>query len=67
MSNKRNRNTSTTLTDSQCALLLSVKTKPFEGKPLGQPVPKMQYESDAQASVAWSRLKSECVLLKKAR
>ena len=61
MSNKRK-----TLTQDQCALLMSVKTKPFRGKPLGQPVPN-KYESDEQASVAWSRLKSECVLLKKAR
>jgi hypothetical protein len=67
MSNKRNRNTSKTLTQDQCALLMLVKTKPFVGKPLGQPVPKTQYASEADASVAWSRLKSECVLLKKAR
>lgn len=66
MSNKRNRNTSTTLTDSQCALLLSVKTKPFRGKPLLQPVAN-RYKTEAEATVAWSRLKSECVLLKKAR
>jgi hypothetical protein len=38
MSNKRNRNTSKTLTQDQCALLMLVKTKPFVGKPLGQPV-----------------------------
>jgi hypothetical protein len=42
MSNKRNRNTSKTLTQDQCALLMLVKTKPFVGKPLGQPVPKTQ-------------------------
>jgi len=67
MTNKRNRNTSKTLTHDQCALLMLVKTKPFEGKQsLGQPVPN-KYKSDADASVAWSRLKSECVLLKKAR
>jgi len=68
MSNKRNRNTSTSLTADQCALLMSVKTKPFRGKPLGQVVPNnTQYASEADASIAWSRLKSECVLLKKAR
>ena len=67
MANKRNRNTGASLTQEQCALLMMVKTKPFEGKQsLGQPVPN-KYESDAQASEAWSRLKSECVLLKKAR
>jgi hypothetical protein len=38
MSNKRNRNTSKTLTQDQCALLMLVKTKPFVGKPLLQPV-----------------------------
>jgi hypothetical protein len=67
MSNKRNHKTNKTLTQDQCALLMLVKTKPFVGKPLGQPVPKTQYASEADASVAWSRLKSECVLLKKAR
>jgi hypothetical protein len=40
MTNKRNRNTSKTLTQDQCALLMLVKTKPFVGKPLGQPVAK---------------------------
>ena len=66
MTNKRNRNTSKTLTQDQCALLMSVKTKPFVGKPLLQPVAN-RYKTEADASVAWSRLKSECVLLKKAR
>jgi hypothetical protein len=66
MSNKRNRNTSTTLTQDQCALLMLVKTKPFVGKPLLQPVAN-RYKTEADASVAWSHLKSECVLLKKAR
>jgi len=54
------------LTQEQCALLKTVEAKPFKGKPLGQPVPN-RYKTDAEASVAWSRLKSECVLLKKAR
>lgn len=64
MTNKRNNKT---LTQEQCALLMLVKTKPFRGKQsLGQPIPN-KYESDEQANVAWSRLKSECVLLKKAR
>jgi hypothetical protein len=68
MSNKRNRNTSKTLTQDQCALLMLVKTKPFVGKPLLQPVAnRYKTEADADASVAWSHLKSECVLLKKAR
>jgi hypothetical protein len=43
MSNKRNHKTNKTLTQDQCALLMLVKTKPFVGKPLGQPVPKTQY------------------------
>jgi hypothetical protein len=58
------------LTQEQCALLKTVEAKPFKGKPLGQPVPnryKTDAKADAEASVAWSRLKSECVLLKKAR
>jgi hypothetical protein len=55
MTNKRNRNTSKTLTQDQRALLLGIKPKPFE------------YKSDEEAAVVWSRLKSECVLLKKAR
>ena len=67
MSNKRNHKTNKTLTQDQCALLMLVKTKPFVGKPLGQVVPKTQYASEADASIAWSRLKSECVLLNKAR
>ena len=66
MANKRNRNTGASLTQEQCALLMMVKTKPFEGKPLLQPVAN-RYKTEAEASVAWSRLKSECVLLKKAR
>ena len=66
MSNKRNHKTSKTLTQDQCALLMLVKTKPFVGKPLLQPVAN-RYKTEADASIAWSRLKSECVLLKKAR
>jgi|DEB0MinimDraft_3_1074331.scaffolds.fasta_scaffold105167_3 hypothetical protein len=54
------------LTQEQCALLKTVEAKPFEGKPLRQTVAN-RYKTDAEASVAWSRLKSECVLLKKAR
>jgi hypothetical protein len=53
MSNKRNHKTNKTLTQDQRALLLSIKPKPFE------------YKSDEEATVVWSRLKSECVLLKK--
>jgi hypothetical protein len=67
MTNKRNRNTSKTLTQDQCALLMLVKTKPFVGKPLLQPVANSSTSTEADASVAWSHLKSECVLLKKAR
>jgi hypothetical protein len=48
MSNKRNRKTSKTLTQDQCALLMLVKTKPFVGKPLGQPVAKTQYKHPRQ-------------------
>ena len=66
MTNKRNHKTNKTLTQDQCALLMLVKTKPFVGKPLLQPVAN-RYKTEADASVAWSRLKSECVLLKKAR
>jgi hypothetical protein len=55
MTNKRNHKTNKTLTQDQRALLLSIKPKPFE------------YKSDEEATVVWSRLKSECVLLKKAR
>ena len=58
------------LTQEQCALLMTVEAKPFEGKPLRQTVAnryKTDAKADAEASVAWSRLKSECVLLKKAR
>ena len=68
MANKPNRSSRTSLTADQCALLMLVKTKPFRGKPLGQLVPNnTQYATEADASIAWSRLKSECVLLKKAR
>jgi hypothetical protein len=38
MSNKRNHKTNKTLTQDQRALLMLVKTKPFVGKPLLQPV-----------------------------
>ena len=56
------------LTQEQCALLKTVEAKPFKGKPLGQHVPnKYDAKAEAEASVAWSRLKSECVLLKKER
>jgi hypothetical protein len=69
MTNKRNRNTSKTLTQDQCALLMLVKTKPFVGKPLGHgPVGKdaVRIRGRRQRRVVL-RLKSECVLLKKAR
>jgi hypothetical protein len=66
MSNKRNHKTNKTLTQDQRALLMLVKTKPFVGKPLLQPVAN-RYKTEADASIAWSHLKSECVLLKKAR
>jgi len=56
------------LTQEQCALLKTVEAKPFKGKPLLQPVAnKYDAKAEAEAIVAWSRLKSECVLLKKAR
>jgi hypothetical protein len=67
MANKTNRKTTgPSLTQDQCALLMLVKTKPFVGKPLLQPVAN-RYKTEADASIAWSRLKSECVLLKKGK
>lgn len=57
MLNERNR-----------AILLAVKPKPFEGKPI-KPAESRRYktEADAEALLAWEKLKSECVLTKKAR
>lgn len=67
MTNKTNRKTTgPSLTQDQCALLMLVKTKPFVGKPLLQTVAN-RYKTEADASVAWSRLKSECVLVKKGK
>ena len=57
MLNERNR-----------AILLAVKPKPFEGLAI-KPVENRRYktEADAEAMLAWQKLKSECVLVKKAR
>jgi hypothetical protein len=53
------------LKPDQCALLRTVKAKPFEGKQsLGHRVPKRN-QSEADAQIVWSRFKAECVLLKK--
>lgn len=58
MLNERNR-----------AILLAVKPKPFEGKPIECAPAHKRYktEADAEALLAWEKLKSECVLTKKAR
>ena len=55
MLNERNR-----------AILLAVKAKPFEGKPI-KPAESRRYKTEADAMSAWQKLKSECVLTKKAR
>ena len=57
MLNERNR-----------AVLLAVKAKPFEGLAI-KPAESRRYktEADAEAMLAWQKLKSECVLVKKAR
>jgi hypothetical protein len=53
------------LKPDQCALLRTVKAKPFEGKQsLGHRVPKRN-QSEADAHIVWARFKAECVLLKK--
>jgi len=52
MSNERNR-----------AVLLAVIPKPFEPK-LIKPEPSKRYKTEADAMVAWEKVKSECVLLK---
>ena len=59
MLNERNR-----------AVLLAVKPKPFEDLPIKPCVPahkRFTTEADAEAMAAWEKLKSECVLVKKAR
>ena len=55
MLNERNR-----------AVLLAVKPKPFEPKPI-KPEESRRYKTEADAMSAWQKLKSECVLTKKAR
>lgn len=55
MLNERNR-----------AILLAVVPKPFEGKPI-KPAESRRYKTEADAMSAWQKLKSECVLTKKAR
>jgi hypothetical protein len=56
------------LTEDQCALLQTLVPKPFEGLAI-KPVESKRYktEADAEAMLAWQKLKSECVLVKKAR
>ena len=57
MLNERNR-----------AVLLAVKTKPFEDLPIKPCVPAhKRFKTEADAMTAWEKLKSECVLTKKAR
>jgi hypothetical protein len=56
------------LTEDQCALLQTLVPKPFEDLPI-KPAESKRYktEADAEAMLAWQKLKSECVLTKKAR
>jgi hypothetical protein len=55
----------TMLNERNRAVLLAVIPKPFEPK-LIKPEPSKRYktEADAEALLAWEKLKSECVLLK---
>jgi hypothetical protein len=58
------------LTEDQCALLQTLVPKPFEGLAIKPCVPahkRFKTEADAEAMLAWQKLKSECVLVKKAR
>jgi hypothetical protein len=56
------------LTEDQCALLQTLVPKPFKDLPI-KPAESKRYktEADAEAMLAWQKLKSECVLVKKAR
>jgi hypothetical protein len=56
----------TMLNERNRAVLLAVIPKPFEEKPI-ECVPahkRYKTEADAEALLAWEKLKSECVLLK---
>ena len=55
------------LTERNRAVLLAVKPKPFEGKPIECASAHRRYKTEADAMTAWEKLKSECVLTKKAR
>jgi len=58
------------LTEDQCALLKTLKPKPFKGLPIKPCVPahkRYKTEAQAEAMAEWEQLKSKCVLLKKAR
>ena len=54
------------LTEDQCALLQTLVPKPFEDLPI-KPAESKRYKTEADAMSAWQKLKSECVLTKKAR
>jgi hypothetical protein len=56
----------TMLNERNRAILLAVKPKPFEGLAI-KPVESKRYKTEADAMSAWQKLKSECVLTKKAR
>jgi hypothetical protein len=56
----------TMLNERNRAVLLAVKAKPFEGLAI-KPVENRRYKTEADAMSAWQKLKSECVLTKKAR
>ena len=56
------------LTEDQCALLQTLVPKPFEDLPIKSAESRRyKTEADAEAMSAWQKLKSECVLTKKAR
>ena len=56
------------LTEDQCALLQTLVPKPFEDLPIKSAESRRyKTEADAEAMRAWQKLKSECVLTKKAR
>jgi hypothetical protein len=56
----------TMLNERNRAILLAVKAKPFEGLAI-KPAESRRYKTEADAMSAWQKLKSECVLTKKAR
>jgi hypothetical protein len=54
----------TMLNERNRAVLLAVKPKPFEEKPIECVPAHKRYKTEADAMVAWEQMKSECVLLK---